>query len=74
MAESVLRAYQIAITEPREPVYLCFDVELQGSRIPEGLSYPLSRYQAPAAPAGNSKVVVEAAELTMDTQRRFTAL
>ncbi|HZA25809.1 MAG TPA: thiamine pyrophosphate-binding protein, partial [Dehalococcoidia bacterium] len=36
VAESLLRAYQIAMTEPKGPVYLCFDVELQESRLPDG--------------------------------------
>src|SRR4051812_41572910 len=29
VAESLLRAYQIAMIDPKGPVYLCFDVELQ---------------------------------------------
>lgn len=70
VVESVLRAYQIAMTEPRGPVYLCFDVELQESKLPEGFELPdLSRYQAPAAPTGNLQVVANAAQLFIDAER-----
>ena len=70
VVESVLRAYQIAMTEPRGPVYLCFDVELQESKLPEGFELPdLSRYQAPAAPTGNPQVVANAAQLFIDAER-----
>ena len=63
VVESVLRAYQIAMTEPRGPVYLCFDVELQESRLPDGFTLPdLSRYRAPAPPAGNAAEVAAAAK------------
>ena len=63
VVESVLRAYQIAMTEPRGPVYLCFDVELQESLLPEGFQLPdLSRFQPPAAPWGNEDAIDQAAK------------
>ena len=63
VAESILRAYQIAMTEPRGPVYLCLDVELQESRLPEGFTIPeVSRYRAPAAPSGDPDAIAEAAK------------
>ena len=62
VAESILRGYQIAMTEPRGPVYLCLDVELQESRLPDGFSIPdPSRYRPPAPPAGNPEAIAEAA-------------
>ena len=70
VVESVLRAYQIAMTEPRGPVYLCFDVELQESRLPDGFSLPdLSRYRAPAPPAGNATEVAAAAKALLQAER-----
>ncbi len=70
VVESVLRAYQIAMTEPRGPVYLCFDVELQESRLPEGFTLPdLSRYRAPAPPAGNAAEVAAAAKALLQAER-----
>ena len=54
VAESLLRAYQIAMTEPRGPVYLCLDVELQESRLPQDFAIPdPSRYRPPASPSGD---------------------
>ena len=62
VAESILRGYQIAMTEPRGPVYLCLDVELQESRLPDGFTIPdPSRYRPPAPPAGNPEAIAEAA-------------
>src|SRR5262249_51298016 len=58
VAESILRAYQIAMTEPRGPVYLCLDVELQESRLPNDFQLPdLRRYRPPAAPAGDQEAI-----------------
>jgi thiamine pyrophosphate-dependent acetolactate synthase large subunit-like protein len=62
VAESILRAYQIAMTEPRGPVYLCLDVELQESRLPDGFAIPdVARHLPAAAPAGNPQAIAEAA-------------
>ena len=69
VVESVLRAYQIAMTEPRGPVYLCFDVELQESPVPEGFVLPdLARFQHPAPPAGNPEAVDQAAKALLEAQ------
>lgn len=69
VAESILRAYQIAVTEPQGPVYLCFDVELQESRLPEGFKIPdLTRYRPPATPAGNAAAIAEAAKTLREAQ------
>src|SRR5262249_55202304 len=54
---------QIAMTEPRGPVYLCLDVELQESRLPEGFVVPdVGRYRVPPAPFGDPEAVAEAAK------------
>jgi acetolactate synthase I/II/III large subunit len=61
VAESILRAYQIAMTEPRGPVYLCLDVELQESRLPDGFAIPdPSRYRPAAPPSGNPEAIADA--------------
>jgi acetolactate synthase I/II/III large subunit len=63
VAESILRAYQIAMTEPRGPVYLCLDVELQESRLPDGFTIPdVARHGLAASPAGNPEAIAEAAQ------------
>lgn len=70
VVESILRAYQIAMTEPKGPVYLCFDVELQESRLPQNFALPdLSRYRAPAPPAGNAADVAAAAKALLQGER-----
>src|SRR5919204_2792825 len=62
VAESILRAYQIAMTEPRGPVYLCLDVELQESRLPSDFVIPdVGRYRPSPSPSGNPEAIVEAA-------------
>ena len=69
VAESILRAYQITMTEPRGPVYLCFDVELQESRLPEGFKLPdLVRYRPPSSPAGNAEAIAEAAKALLEAE------
>ncbi|MCH2505243.1 MAG: thiamine pyrophosphate-binding protein, partial [Dehalococcoidia bacterium] len=66
VAESVLRAYQIAMTEPRGPVYLCFDVELQEARLPDNFVLPdISRYQVHASPQREPAAVEQAAKPLM---------
>jgi len=70
VVESILRAYQIAMTEPKGPVYLCFDVELQESRLPENFALPdLGRYRAPAPPGGNAADVAAAAKALLQAER-----
>lgn len=69
VAESVLRAYQVAMTEPRGPVYLCFDVELQESRLPDDFRLPdLRRFAPPAEAWGNEEAIAEAAGLLLDAE------
>ena len=68
VAESLLR-YQIAMTDPKGPVYLCFDVELQESPLPADFQLPdLAYYRPPAAPAGNAAVLAEAAKALLDAE------
>jgi thiamine pyrophosphate-dependent acetolactate synthase large subunit-like protein len=70
VSESILRAYQIAMTEPRGPVYLCLDVELQESRLPDGFTIPdVARHGLPASPAGNPEAIAEAATALRQARR-----
>jgi thiamine pyrophosphate-dependent acetolactate synthase large subunit-like protein len=69
VAESVLRAYQIAMTDPKGPVYLCFDVELQESRLPAGFTLPDPlRYRPPHAPSGNATAIAETADALLHAE------
>src|SRR5262245_39714054 len=69
VAESLLRAYQIAMTDPKGPVYLCFDVELQESPLPADFQLPdLARYRPPAPPAGNAEAIAAAAQALLEAE------
>jgi acetolactate synthase-1/2/3 large subunit len=69
VAESILRGYQIAMTDPKGPVYLCFDVELQESSLPADFQLPdLTRYRPPAPPAGNAEAIAAAAQALLEAQ------
>ncbi|MDO8635053.1 MAG: thiamine pyrophosphate-binding protein, partial [Dehalococcoidia bacterium] len=48
IADSILRAWRIAITEPQGPVYICFDVEHQEAELPSSIKLPdMSGYTPP---------------------------
>jgi acetolactate synthase I/II/III large subunit len=69
VVESVLRAYQIAMTDPKGPVYLCFDVELQESPLPTNFQLPdLARYRPPAPPAGSTEAIDAATQALLDAE------
>ena len=70
VAESILRAYQIAMTDPKGPVYLCLDVELQESPLPADFQLPEpARYRPPAPPAGNVEDIAAAAQALLEAER-----
>src|SRR3990172_51038 len=61
---SLIRAYRIATTEPRGPVYICFDITLQEDPIQEHIDLPdLSRFSPPANLAAHPEALQKAAEL-----------
>ncbi|MEY3954193.1 MAG: hypothetical protein RLZZ397_1073 [Pseudomonadota bacterium] len=60
--EAILRAYKIADTAPRGPVYVCFDAALQESRLESKPEVPnVARYRPPqaVAPAPEDMALVE---------------
>ncbi len=65
--ESLVRAYRIATTEPKGPVYVCLDADLQEQRISAPVPVPdASLHRAPAAPAPNPAALREAADLLVN--------
>ena len=61
--ESLLRAYRIAVTEPKGPVYVCVDVELQEKPLSEGEDLPnVSRYEPARPQAPNPEGLAEASD------------
>src|SRR5215212_9130011 len=62
--ESLLRAYRIAMTEPRGPVYVCLDAGIQEQRVTGAIRIPdVSKYAPPAPPGPNPESIREAARL-----------
>jgi acetolactate synthase I/II/III large subunit len=67
--ESLLRAYRIATTDPKGPVYVCLDADLQEQRLNAPLLVPDARlYRAPAAPAPNPEALREVADLLVKAE------
>ncbi|MBI4523086.1 MAG: thiamine pyrophosphate-binding protein [Deltaproteobacteria bacterium] len=67
--ESLLRAYRIATTEPKGPVYVCLDSTLQEQRLVSPVTIPdASLFRAPAAPAPNPQALSAAADLLARAQ------
>jgi len=61
--ESLLRAMQIAQTAPKGPVYVCFDAELQESKLDSLPPIPaVERFRAPTPSVPDPLAVREAAE------------
>ncbi|MFQ5853599.1 MAG: thiamine pyrophosphate-binding protein [Candidatus Binatia bacterium] len=66
---TLMRGYRIAMTEPKGPVYLCFDVEHQEAPLEEEIVIPDPlRYQAPAPLQADSDAIREAARLLAEAQ------
>jgi thiamine pyrophosphate-dependent acetolactate synthase large subunit-like protein len=68
-APSLVRGYRIAMTEPRGPVYLCYDVGLQESAVDEPLTLPdVARFRPPTPVAADPDALREAAALLAGAQ------
>ena len=49
IADSILKAWRIAISEPQGPGYICFDMEHQEAELPASVSLPdVKRYALPS--------------------------
>jgi thiamine pyrophosphate-dependent acetolactate synthase large subunit-like protein len=69
-AESLLRAYRMAMTPPRGPVYICLDAALQESRIGALPALPsAARFRPPGAAAPDPAAAAEAAALLSAAER-----
>ena len=68
--EAILRAWMIANTEPRGPVYVNFDLALQEDEITELPPMPtVARHAPPVAPEPAGPLVRQAAELLVGARR-----
>ncbi len=67
---SIIRAYRTAMTEPKGPVYLAFDVDLQEAELKEDIPIPaIDRYRPPASLQAEPDTIKEAAQLLGEAQR-----
>jgi acetolactate synthase I/II/III large subunit len=67
--EAFARAYRIAMTEPKGPVYLCFDADLQEGRLDRPVPLPDPARFAPASPPqAEVRVLEEAARLLCEAE------
>ncbi|MBI2853923.1 MAG: thiamine pyrophosphate-binding protein [Chloroflexi bacterium] len=67
--ESIIRAYRVAMTEPRGPVYVCLDSGLQEEELDgEVPAMPVSNYVPPSRPQADPEAVRQAAELLAEAK------
>ncbi|MBI2351090.1 MAG: thiamine pyrophosphate-binding protein [Deltaproteobacteria bacterium] len=66
---TMMRGYRIAMTEPKGPVYLCFDVEHQEAPLENEIPIPDPlRYRPPAPLQAESGAIKQAARLLAEAQ------
>src|SRR5687768_2749005 len=69
IAESFLKAYRFAMTEPRGPVYICLDTDVQEAQIEKSMVVPHAQlFRPPAGPAANPEQLRSAARLLAEAQ------
>jgi thiamine pyrophosphate-dependent acetolactate synthase large subunit-like protein len=67
--ESFLRAYRIAMTEPKGPVYVCLDTDVQEQKVTTPMIVPHAQlFRAPAAPGANPESLRRASQLLAEAQ------
>ena len=61
---ALLKAYRFATTEPKGPVYVCLDTDVQEQKVESPLTVPdAALFRAPAPPAPNPEAIRVAADL-----------
>lgn len=69
VAESFLKAFRYAMTEPKGPVYICLDTDVQEAQISKPMTVPHAQlFRPPAGPAANPEQVRTAARLLAEAQ------
>ncbi len=68
-AESFIRGYRLAVSEPCGPVYLCYDADLQEARLTEPVAIPdVNRFAPPPPLPANPDALRQAAEMLADAE------
>jgi len=69
IAESFLKAYRFAMTEPRGPVYICLDTDVQEAQIDKPMVVPHAQlFRPPAGPGANPEQLRSAARMLVEAQ------
>jgi thiamine pyrophosphate-dependent acetolactate synthase large subunit-like protein len=69
VADSFIRGYRIATTEPMAPVYINYDADIQEDSITRPIEIPdVTRYAPPAPMQANPEALRRAAELLVNAQ------
>jgi acetolactate synthase-1/2/3 large subunit len=69
IAESFLKGYRFAMSEPRGPVYICLDTDVQEAQIEKPMVVPHAQlFRPPAGPAANPEQLRNAARLLAEAQ------
>lgn len=69
VAESFLKAYRIAMTEPRGPVYICLDSDVQEAKIEKPMIVPRAQFfRPPHGPGANPESLRTAARLLAEAE------
>jgi thiamine pyrophosphate-dependent acetolactate synthase large subunit-like protein len=67
--ESFLKAYRIAMTEPKGPVYICLDTDVQEAKVTAPRIVPRAQlFRPPAGPAANPDSLRQAARLLVEAR------
>lgn len=70
LPNSILRGYRVAMTEPKGPVYLCFDLDLQEAELKEPIAVPdLARYRPPVPLQADLGAIKEAAGMLAQAEK-----
>jgi len=68
--DSILRGYQLTMTEPKGPVYVCLDVDLQREKLNKLVGIPdVSRHVPPTSIQGDTMALKKVAELLIEAER-----
>ena len=68
--EAFARAYSVMMTEPRGPIYMCYDAWLQEQRLDHDVALPPQRFmQVPALLAPDPDALARAADMLAAAQR-----
>ena len=66
---SFLRAYRIAMTEPKGPVYICLDTDVQEAKITSPMVVPYAQlFRPPPGPGANPESLRQASRLLVEAE------